>query len=179
MFWRSLINNFFFCFRYLIYTISKEAEKESGESSQSTKSKWSGVICWDLCRFRWGKITEPSKCHTNFVLDFSSLDFFLAFKFFSRFFLDFFPDFFPDYFLDFFQRWSHTPKAHSWVEVLRGMAWFDSWLCNYFIQYRWKYNTVQFDHRPFYLTTRQCWARKTCERQVGKIETFSVPKCSG
>ena len=34
------------------------------------------------------EITELSKCHTNFVLDFSSLDFFLdfflAFKFFSR-----------------------------------------------------------------------------------------------
>ena len=30
--------------------------------------------------------TEPSRCHRNFVLDFSFLDFFLAFKFLSRLF---------------------------------------------------------------------------------------------
>ena len=60
--------------------------------------------------------TEPSKCHANFVLDFSSLDFFL----------DFFPDLFLDYFPTFFHRLSDTSKAHSWVEVLRDMAWFDS-----------------------------------------------------
>ena len=50
------------------------------------------------------KSKEPSKCHSNFGLNFFSLDFFL--DFFPDFFLDFFPDFFldffPDYFLDFF-----------------------------------------------------------------------------
>ena len=50
--------------------------------------------------------TEHSKCHADFALDFSSLDFFLVFKFFSDFFSDFFlnlfPDFFADFFLDFF-----------------------------------------------------------------------------
>jgi len=102
---------------------------------------------------------EPGKCHANFALDFSPHDFFLVFKFFSRiffrlkvsfptffstffsplssvfldFFLDFFPTFFPTFFLDFFHSLSDTSKAHSWVEVLRDVAWFDSWLCNYFI----------------------------------------------
>ena len=110
---------------------------------------------------------EPSKCHANFALDFSPLDFFLVFKFFSRIFSRlrvsfrkffstffspsssavfsiffstfsrlFFPTFFPtfNFFLDFFHGLSDTSKAHSWVEVLRDMAWFDSWLCNnYFI----------------------------------------------
>ena len=67
----------------MIYTISKEAEKESGESSQSTKSKWSGVICWDLCRFRGGKMT--SKVHLALFLlfaynDDSVLQFKITFK---------------------------------------------------------------------------------------------------
>ena len=35
--------------------------------------------------------TKPSKCHADFALDFSSLDFFLVFKFF---FSDFSPTFF-------------------------------------------------------------------------------------
>ena len=61
LFWRSLINQaVFFCFRYLIYTIFKEDEKESVESSQSTESKWS-VVLLGMCRFRWGKMT--SKVH--------------------------------------------------------------------------------------------------------------------
>ena len=49
-----------------------------------------------------GDRTEPSKCHSNFVLNFFCLDFFLAFKFFPDFFLDFLLNFFPDFFLDFF-----------------------------------------------------------------------------
>ena len=37
-------------------------------------------------------VTEPSMCHSNFALNFFCLDFFLAFKFFSRLFS---PTFFP------------------------------------------------------------------------------------
>ena len=76
-------------------------------------------------------LRSPVSAMQIFVLDFSFPDFFLAFNFF------------PDFFLDFFHRWSHTSKAHSWVEVLRDMTRFDfSWLCNYFI-YCWKYRAVK------------------------------------
>ena len=40
-------------------------------------------------------ITEPSKCHSNFALNFFCLDFFLAFKFFSRLFSRLFCRLFP------------------------------------------------------------------------------------
>ena len=62
------------------------------------------------------------------------LEFFHALiKFFSRFFSRLFsrlfsPTFFPTFFLDFFYSLSDTSKAHSWIEVPRDMAWFDSWL---------------------------------------------------
>ena len=51
--------------------------------------------------------TEPGKCHADFALDFSSLDFFLVFKFFfptfsPTFFSTFFPTFFPTFFSTFF-----------------------------------------------------------------------------
>ena len=74
--------------------------------SQSRKcfdSKLTGALIQCL---RGDNRTEHSKCHADFALDFSSLDFFLVFKFFSDFFSDFFlnlfPDFFADFFLDFF-----------------------------------------------------------------------------
>ena len=102
-----------------------------------------------LFKFSAPKSTGPSKCHANFELDFSFLNFFLAFKFFSWLFPDFFSTFFWTFFstflptfswlnfLDFFHCWSHTSKARS-----------DSWLCNYDI-YRWKCNSVQFDLPTF------------------------------
>ena len=42
--------------------------------------------------------TEPSKCHADFALDFSSLDFFASLVFFSDFFPDFFLELFPYFF---------------------------------------------------------------------------------
>lgn len=45
---------------------------------------------------------EPSKCHANFALDFSSLVFKFLSRLFSRIFLDVLPDFFLDIFPDFF-----------------------------------------------------------------------------
>ena len=78
---------------------------------------------WSRGRFNCF-FTEPSKCYANFVLDFSSLDFFLACKFFSRLFfshLSFFPDFFlafkffPDFFLafKFFSRQTKKRKIRN------------------------------------------------------------------
>ena len=62
--------------------------------------------------------TEPRKCHANFVLDFSFLDFFLAFKFLSRL----------------FSPLSTYIKASFMGRSASGdMARFDSWLCNYFV----------------------------------------------
>ena len=89
-------------------------------------------------------------CARSFFLSLSFFpEFFLDLKYLSRhfyrlfsrlykvfssiFFSTFFPTFFPTFFLDFFHSLSDTSKVHSWVEVLRDMAWFDSWLCNYFI----------------------------------------------
>ena len=42
-----------------------------------------GAISTALCHCFKAMCTEPSKCHSNFALNFFCLDFFLAFKFFS------------------------------------------------------------------------------------------------
>ena len=75
--------------------------------SQSRKcfdSKLTGALIQCL---RGDNRTEHSKCYADFALDFSSLDFFLVFKFFfptffPTFFSTFFPTFLPTFFSTFF-----------------------------------------------------------------------------
>ena len=81
--------------------------------------------------------TEPRKCHANFVLAFSFLDFFLAFKFLSRLFSRLFSPLI-----------TYIKASFMGRSASGDMARFDSWLCNYFI-FRWKCNTVQFDLPTF------------------------------